>query len=184
MFYIVLAFGQSPKNSIRNIGINYFGELGFRPGVEIDLGFSVWEKEKEKQRIIRNQLSFRPSLAFYHYSHYSNNVLLSMKLNYQVRFINKKTRKYLFIEPFLRIGYLRYFLAGDVFETQNSGFKEVRFRGSNSVIFGGAFDMGGYISKRFDWIFGFDYFAESTEDKLMLHRFAAKLGTRIKLNAK
>ena len=107
-----------------------------------------------------------------------------MKLNYQVRFINKKTRKYLFIEPFLRIGYLRYFLAGDVFETQNSGFEEVRFRGSNSVIFGGAFDMGGYISKRFDWIFGFDYFAESTEDKLMLHRSAAKLGTRIKLNAK
>lgn len=182
VFHIVIAFGQSPKESNNDIGINYFGELGLRPGVEIDYGLCLWKKEKEKIRIIKSQLNLRPSLAYYHYSHYSNNILLSMKLNYQVKFVNKTNNKYLFVEPFLRIGYLRYILIGDVYETQNNGFEKGKFRGSNSIVFGGAFDLGGYISKRFDWLLGFDYYAESTEDKLILHRFAAKIGTRIKLN--
>ena len=182
VFYALFAFGQSPKESNNDIGINYFGELGLRPGVEIDYGLCLWKKEKEKKRIIKSQLNLRPSFTYYHYSHYSNNVLLSMKLNYQVKFVNKANSKYLFVEPFVRVGYLRYFLIGDVLETQNNGFKEVKFRGSNSFVLGGAFDIGGYISKRFDWIFGFDYYTESTEDKLILHRFAVKLGTRIKLN--
>lgn len=187
IFFTILLFGQSPKEvRDRSIGINYFGELGFNPGLEIDYGLNLWKKEKErKRRVIKKQLNLRPSLAYYHYPHYSNNVLFSMKLNYQVKFVNKeKKHKYLFVEPFVRIGYLRYFLAGDVFETQNNGFNEVGFRGSNSIVFGGAFDVGGYLSKRFDWLLGFDYYAENTEDKLILHRFAAKLGTRIKLNTK
>jgi len=186
IFSTIILFGQSPiEIREKNIGINYFGELGFRPGVEIDYGFSFWKKDKErKRRIIAQQLYLRPSLAYYHYSHYSNNLLLSMKLNYQIKFTNKENNKYLFVEPFVRVGYLRYFFIGNVFETQNNGFKEVNLRGSNSIVFGGAFDVGGYLSKRFDWLLGFDYYAENTEDKLLLHRFAAKLGTRIKLNVK
>ena len=105
-------------------------------------------------------------------------------MNYQFRFTNNKRQKYVFVEPFIRLGYLKYFFVGDVFESQGDGFEKVRFRGSDSFIFGGAFDVGGYVSKRFDWILGFDYLAERTEDKLLLHRFAAKLGTRFKLNIK
>jgi hypothetical protein len=186
IFCTLFLFGQSseePKES--NIGVNYFGELGFRPGLELDCGLSFWKKAKEgKKRIVSQQLYLRPSFAYYHYSHYSNNLLLSMKLNYQVKFTNKENNKYLFVEPFLRLGYLRYFFIGDVFQTQNNGFEAVNLRGSNSFVFGGAFDVGGYISKRLDWIFGFDYYAESTEDNLILHRFVAKLGARIKLNTK
>ncbi len=186
LFSVLLLFGQAvnePKE--RSIGVNYFGELGFNPGLEIDYGMNLLKKEKErKKRVMVSQLNLRPSIAYYHYSHYSNNVLISMKLNYQVKFVNKENNKYLFIEPFMRIGYLRYFLVGDVFETKNNVLEKVRFAGSNSFVLGGAFDLGGYISKRYDWLLGFDYYAESTEDRLILHRFAAKLGTRIKLNIK
>ncbi len=186
IFSSIFLFAQSSADSAdRNIGINYFGELGFRPGVEVDYGLNLWKAEKEKKkRLLTKQLNLRPSLAYYHYAHYSNNFLLSLKLNYQFRFENKENDKYLFVEPFVKIGYLRYFFSGKVFTTQNNGFTEEKFRGSNSFIFGGAFDVGGYISKRFDWLLGFDYYAESTEDKLILHRFVAKLGTRIKFNTK
>ncbi len=179
----ILLFGQSPKD--RDIGINYFGELGIRPGLEVDYGLNFWKKAKKgKRKIITQQLYFRPSFAYYYYPHFSNNLLLSAKLNYRIKFTNNKNHKYLFAEPFVRVGFLRYFLVGEVFESGNNGFTEVNLKGSNSIIFGGAFDVGGYISKKFDWLLGFDYYAESTEDKLILHRFIAKLGTRIKLNTK
>lgn len=184
VFSTILLFGQSPKETgSNNIGVNYFGELGFRPGLEIDYGLNLLNKNEEQQkRLFTNQLTVRPSFAYYHYSNYSNNILLSLKLNYQLKFNKQKSNRYIFVEPFGRIGLLRYFLSGDVFETQDNEFTKVKFRGSNSFVFGGGLDLGGYLSKRFDWLLGFDYYAEKTEDKLTLHRFVLKLGTRIKIN--
>lgn len=193
VFSSIFLFGQSPKKVLdgnegkkgkdTSIGINYFGELGLRPGIEVDYGIGLWKKDKEtEKRIFTNQFNIRPSLAYYRYANYSDNILLSLKLNYQLRFKKKTNDKYLFVEPSARIGLLRYFLAGDVYETQEGGLKEVNFRGSNSIIFGGGLDIGGYLSQRSDWLLGFDYFAEGTEDKLTLHRFVLKLGTRIKIN--
>ena len=180
---VSLAFSQdSTETTKRSIGIHYFGELGFKPGIEIDYGINLRTTVREKKKVyLEKQLNLRPSLAYYRYAHYSNNYLLSVKLNYQLKFENKKTEKHLFIEPFIRAGYLRYFLSGDVYETRGSALKEVRFRGSNSLILGGMFDVGGSLTKKADWLLGFDYFAESTEDKIVLHRFAIKLGTRIAL---
>ncbi len=190
LFLVSLASGLSAQEATikvidRNIGINYFGELGFRPGVELDYGWELLKVQKEKQkRIFERSLSMRPSIGYYHYAKYSNNYLFSLKFNYQFKFINKQSKKHLFVEPFVRLGYLRYFFSGDVFETVGNEIEKVNFRGTNSFIFGGAFDLGGYLTKRFDWLLGFDYFAERTEDKLLLNRFVAKLGTRIKLNLK
>ena len=185
LFFTVFLFGQSSAVvKDKNIGINYFGELAFRPGIEADYGLNLWTRASGKKQINIQQLNLRPSLVYYHYPHYSNNFLLSVKLNYQLRFVNQENGKYWFVEPFVRVGYLRYFFSGEVFETQNNEFTAVKLRGSDSLVFGGAFDVGGWISKRFDWIFGFDYFAEATEDDLLLHRFAVKLGTRIKLHSK
>lgn len=186
LFTGLILSGQNTSNhSSTDIGINYFGELGFRPGVELDLGINLWQLEKEKRdkkRLLN--LKLRPSFAYYHYSHYSNNFLLASKLNYQIKYYNKKKTKYLFLEPFVKIGYLRYFLAGDVFTMNGNDFEKLRFRGSNSLVVGTGLDLGGYLSPKLDWLFGLDYYAERTEDKLTLHRFVAKLGIRLKLNSK
>lgn len=175
----ILIGQDSNTETHKSIGVNYFGELGFRPGIEIDYKLNLWKIEKEKN-VFEKQLNLRPSFAYYRYSHYSNNFLISLKLNYQLKFNKKENGKYLFIEPSIRMGYLRYFFIGNVYELNNNEFTKKRFRGSNSFIFGGAFDFGGYLSKKADWIAGFDYYAEATEDKLILHRFVVKLGTRIK----
>lgn len=45
----VIAFGQLEKEEVQQgIGLNYFGELGFRPGLELDYGRSLWMKESKK----------------------------------------------------------------------------------------------------------------------------------------
>ena len=182
LFFSTLLFGQSSKKEF-NLGINYFGELGFRPGLEIDFGVSVWQEENDQNiKIKLSQINLRPSIAYYHYPHFSNNLLFAFKVADHTRIINKNNGRYIFFEPFFKIGYLRYFFKGDVFETTNNGFTEARFQGSNSFVFGGGFDFGGYLSKKIDWMVGFDYYAERTEDNLTPHRFVAKLGTRIKLN--
>ena len=71
---------------------------------------------------------------------------------------------------------------GEIYQTTGQGFEGKKNAGSNSFIVGGGLDFGGYLSKRFDWLIGMDYFIENTADKLILHRFVAKIGTRIKLN--
>ena len=185
LFLTMMVFGQSGTATQNDIGISYYGELGLRPGIEIDYGIPLSLKRKErKRRMIEKQIKLRPTFAYYHYPHYSNNLLMGVSLNRQLQFIIKKNGKYFFFEHWLKVGYLRYFFTGDVFETDGNGFKEVNFRGSNSFIAGGAFQVGGYISKKVDWLFGFDYYAEKTEDQLILHRFFAKVGIRIKLNLK
>lgn len=186
IFSHFLLLGQTESSKAnKDIGLNYYGELGFRPGLELDFSQNLWNAEKQKKtRVQEKYLNLRPSIAYYRYPNYSNNALAALKLNYQARFYNKANTKYLLVEPFVKVGYLRYFFSGSVFKTAGTGFKEARFSGSNSFVFGSGIDLGAYLTKRFDWLFGFDYYAESTEDKLILHRFVAKLGTRIKLNSK
>ena len=186
LFSIIFLFGQSSSDkAAHTIGIAYYRDLGFRRGIAVDFGINLRNTQKEKKSsILERQLNFRPALTYYRYPHFSNNFSAALKLNYQFKFINPKKDRHVFIEPFIKVGYLRYFFAGEVFETTNNGFEEVPFGGSNSLIFGGAFDLGGSLSKKVDWLVGFDYFAESTEDQLILHRFAIKLGTRIKINTK
>lgn len=181
-----VVFGQvEDEKKSNNIGINYFGELGFRPGFEVDYGFLFIEKgeaKENKKRYLSHQFYLRPSVAYYHFAHNSNNFLFSIKFNYQLRLINSTTLRYLSIEPYLKTGYLRKSYIGEIYQTSSQGFEEKKNAGSNAFTLGGGLDFGGYISKQIDWIFGMDYFIENTEDKLILHRFVAKIGTRIKLN--
>ena len=181
-----VVFGQSEEETkYRNIGVSYFGELGLRPGFELDYGFLLLNKEnpkEEKKRFWRHQLYLRPSFAYYYFAHNSNNFLLSAKFNYQLSLVKRSNLHYFSIEPYLKTGYLRKSFIGEVYKTTEDGFEEVKNAGTNSIVFGGGLNFGGYISKRFDWILGMDYFIELTEDELVLHRFVAKIGTRIKLN--
>lgn len=173
----------TPSN--KNLGIYYFGELGLRPGLEIDYGLPLWNKEsmkENKKRGASHSLHLRPSAAYYFYSNNSNNFLFASKLNYQLRFVKASNSKYFFLEPFIKIGYLRKSLIGEKFQLSDDGFESVKRAGVNSLVAGSGLDFGGYVSAGVDWLFGFDYFIERTQDKLILHRFAVKLGLRKKLN--
>jgi len=184
----LLLFAQSETlEKPKSVGIHYFGELGFRPGLEVDFGLPILKnkiKRAEKKRLLFLQGYLRPSFAYYHYAHFSNNFLLGLKFNYQFKLVNSENYKYLFAEPYLKIGYLRYAFIGEIFDTANGGFEERNFGGANSIVLGAGLDFGGKITNRFDWLVGFEYLAESTDDKLLLHRFVFKLGTRIKLQTK
>lgn len=181
-----LLVGQNEQGvNGNNLGVNYFGELGLRPGLEIDYGIQLQQKHKikeDKKRDLSRFLHIRPSLAYYHFSNNSNNFLLSGKLNYQFRFIKKSNQKYFFVEPYVKIGFQRKSFIGEIYQTSTTGFQEVNAAGSNSFILGNGLDLGGKINDRIDWLFGVDYFIELTEDALVLHRFVSKLGTRINLN--
>ncbi len=172
------------SHSDKNIGINYFGELGLRPGIEIDCGFPLWNREsmkEKKKRKVQQYLHFRPSIAYYFYARNSNNFLLAPKLNYQLRFAKASNGRYFFIESSVKIGYLRKSLIGEKYRLTDGNFEEVKRAGTNSIVLGSGLDFGGYVSKSIDWLIGFDYLIESTQDQLILHRFVAKLGVRKKL---
>lgn len=183
LIFIVLFFFSSQFIVGQNIGIGYYGELGFRPGVQVDYGLSILKKEipkEEKKRYFSHQLNLRPALAYFRYAHNSNNYLLSANFNYQLQWVNKTNQRYLFVEPVISIGILRKAYIGEIFQTTGDGFDEKIGAGTTSFTVGGGLNLGGYISKRFDWVLGMDYFIENTEDKLVLHRFVVKLGIRIK----
>ncbi len=173
------------KNDYYNLGINFIAELGLRPGFEVDYGIPLFAKtraKESKKRSLSHQLHLRPSFAYYRFAHNSNNFLLTAKLNYQFRIVNSSNQRHLSIEPFLRIGYLRKAYIGEIFQTTAQGFEALSGAGTNSFIRGSGLDFGGYLSSKIDWLFGAEYFFESTPDKLNLQRFLVKLGTRIKLN--
>lgn len=180
IFSFQIVFGQ-------NIGVGYYGELGLRPGVEVDYELRLLEKgtqEENKKRYFSHRLNFRPALAYYWYAHNSNNFLMTANFNYQLRWVNSSNLQYLFAEPFARVGILRKSYIGEIYRTTAEGFDEEIRAGTNSFTLGGGLNLGGYISKRFDWIMGMDYFIEDTEDGLILHRFVLKLGIRIKIKKK
>lgn len=173
------------KKDFKNIGINYFGELGLRPGIEIDFGFPLKIKENKKdnkKKYLSHFIYLRPTLAYFHYPHNSNNFQLGFKFNYQFKTVNTFTNRYLNFEPYLKIAYLRKSFIGEIYETVNEDFIEKNNAGTNSYTLGLGLDFGGYLNQRIDWLFGVEYFSEFTSDQLILHRFLAKLGIRIKLN--
>lgn len=174
---------DSPRK-LNNIGLSYFGELGFRPGLELDYGYQLSNKgqaKEDQKRHFNFQLHLRPAIAYYRYAHNSNNYLFATKLNYKISLVNNSNLRYLFIEPFARIGYLRKSYLGEKFTTTDQGLESSKFAGTSSIALGGGLNLGGYICKNLDWIIGLDYFIEKTEDQLILHRFVAIVGTRIKL---
>ena len=184
LILMLLFFFSSQFIIGQNIGIGYYGELGLRPGLEIDYGLNLLKKgnpKEDKKRFISHQLNLRPSLAYYRYAHNSNNLLFSANINYQLQWINNSNQRYLFVEPVISAGILRKSYIGEIFQTTGEGFDEKIGAGTTSFTIGGGLNFGGYISKRLDWFLGMNYFIENTEDKLILHRFVLKLGTRIKL---
>jgi len=185
VFSIMSLSAQEQTNErTKELGVSYFGELGLRPGVELDYGLPLWSKESssEKKRNLIQLLNLRPSFAYYFYNKNSNNFLLSAKLNYQLRFVKNANQRYFFVEPFIMAGYLSKSFLGEIYQTTSEGFEIINNAGSNSLALGSGIDFGGFVSKGMDWLLGFEYFIENTADELILHRFVGKLGVRIKLN--
>jgi len=181
MFIYIDVNAQEKTNEI---GISYYGELGLNPGVEIDYGstLSQWSKEKNK-RSVQQQINFRPSLSYYNLPKYTNNYIIASSLNYQFRLVKKDSDKYWYLEPFLKIGYLRYSYIGDIFETDDNGnIQETNFRGGNSFVFGSGLNVGGSLKvDRMDWLIGTEYLPELTDDKLFINHVIFKLGIRRKI---
>ncbi len=189
IFYIISnisVFGQKEDTQNKSqLGIHYFGELGLRPGIEIDYSYYFFQKKKvfDKKYIIQ-RLAVAPSFASYFYTKQSSNYLVASKLQYQFCTGSNKKFRYSYAQPYLKLGYLRSFYSVPVIEIQADGnFEEKKWRGTNSLVLGSGIDIGGYINKKYDWLFGFEYFVERTEDQLYLHRFVGKLGIQLKLNS-
>jgi len=183
-FCINCIYAQQDKKNYQEIGFYYFGELGLHPGVEIDYRINIWENTKTKEkRSLSHQINFRPSIAYYRLTKYTNNFLFTPNFNYQLKLKNNKTQRYLFIEPSLKFGYLRYSYIGEIYETSNTGFEERNFGGGNSFIYGGGLNIGGSIKpNKLDWILACEYLAEVSEDVIVISHINFKIGVRLKIN--
>ncbi|MFT5385281.1 MAG: hypothetical protein ACI8VT_003654 [Saprospiraceae bacterium] len=170
----------------KTLGIEYFGELAFHPGVRIDLGIPIWTNTKlkgKKNRTFLQQLLLRPKIGYYVLPKYTNNFFVGTDLSLNFRTTNKKKRKYLFFESFIGLGYLRYSYIGTIYEsTASGGFAERKFGGGNSSIVSTGFLIGGSLpAKKLEWILGIEYFLELSEDKLIIQHPTARFGVRAKL---
>ena len=186
LFFIEVTFGQEKVKQPITIGFQYFGELLFNPGLEIDYQFNIFEAIKiKKKRTLKHQLKFRPSITYYHLPNYTNNFIATPNFVYHLRTINNERKRYFFLEPYIKFGYQKYIYIGEVYETSNDGFSERKLRGGNSFVFGGGLSFGGSIKpNRVDWIFGTEYLPEISERALYIHHPVLKAGIRLKIQRK
>ena len=180
-----MLFGQVVESKKEyDLGINYYGELAFRPGLEIDFGYPILftkAKPTEKNITFTKALYLRPAISYYYFPVKIDHFLLATKLNYLLKFQSSKNQRQFSVEPYIKAGYLRTQYRQGVYETTTSGFEAKESFGTNSLALGSGIDLTGSLSKDLLWLIGFDYFAEFTDDSLILHRFVGKIGTRIKL---
>jgi hypothetical protein len=180
-------FGQdSLFISPKTLGIEYFGELGFHPGIRIDYGVPLWINTKlqgKKNRSFLQQLNLRPKIGYYYLPKYTNNFFIGTDLALKFKTTNVIKKKHLLFESFLGIGYLRYSYIGTIYEsTASGGFTEKKSGGGNSAILSTGFLVGGSLpGSLLDWIIGVEYFLEFSEDKLIIQHPSARLGVRVKL---
>ena len=186
LFYIKISFGQEKEKIPIVFGIQYYGELGFHPGVEVDYQHNLFEHKKVKnKRSILQQINFRPSIAYYNLPDYTNNFLVTPNLDYHLRIINNEKKSYFFVEPYIKFGYQRYFFKGTTYETTNSEFEERKLSGGNSFVFGSGLSFGGSIKpNKLDWILGVEYLREISEGALFIHHINFKVGVRYKIQRK
>lgn len=175
--------GQKADERQREIGIQYFGELGLHPGIEVDYFFPIGEKTKEKEkRQVAHQLAFRPSIAYYYLPQYSHNFLLTPSINYRLKVTSNESGRYCFAEPYFKFGYLRYAYIGKIYETTDTGFEERKFGGGNAFVFGSGLNFGGSLKlDKWDWLVGCEYLGELSEGALFVNHINFKVGTRLKL---
>lgn len=183
LFGFTTSFGQEKEKSPIVFGIQYYGELGLNPGIEIDYQHTLFEHKKvHKKRTTVQQIHFRPSITYYHLRNYTNNFLFTPKFAYQLKTVNNKTQRYFYVEPYLKFGYQRYAFIGSVYETANDGFKKKQLAGGNSFVFGGGLNFGGSIKpNKLDWTFGVEYLPEVSKGTRFIHHINLKAGIRFRL---
>ena len=183
LFCLTMSYGQEKEKQPIVFGIQYFGELGFHPGIEVDYQRSLFEKKKAKnKRNILHQVNFRPSITYYNLPEYANNFLVTPNFDYHLRIINNEKRSYFFVEPYIKFGYQRYFYKGTTYETINNGFEERKLSGGNSFVFGSGLSVGSSIKpNKLDWILGVEYLPEVSEGALFIHHINLKIGIRYKI---
>ena len=182
LFCLEFSFGQGIAKQPLVIGIQYFGELAFNPGVEVDYQHHIFEWKKVKlKRTMLHQINFRPSIAYYQLKGYTDNFLLTPNFDYHFRSSNNKKSSYLFVETYIKFGYQRFFFKGTTYKTTDNEFEEIKFAGGNSFVIGSGISFGGSINpNQLDWIFGTEYLPELS-GALFIHHVNFKIGIRYKI---
>lgn len=180
---IHLVYGQKKSVKENTIGIQYYGELFFHPGIELDYQFNLFNKTKiKKKRSLLHQVNFRPSVAYYRLPFYSNNYSITPNLDYQLKVINIKTSRYFFVEPYIKLGYLRYTYMGEIYASTNTGFEALKRAGGNALVFGGGLNFGLSLKpNRLDSFLGIEYLGERSQGELFINHLNFKVGFRYKI---
>ncbi len=187
LFFSINLYGQDSLNiSSKNIGVEYFGELVFHPGIRLDIGFPFWTNKKfqeRKNQSIQQQLILRPKIGYYNIYKYTNNFFIGSDLTLQFRTIKPLKKKVFYFESNFGLGYLRYAYIGTIYEsTTNGSFEERNTGGGNALMVSTGFLVGGSLPiKDIEWIAGVEYFFEFSEDKLIIQHPSVRLGFRINL---
>ena len=105
--------------------LSYFGNLGVHPGVKGGFEYSLFFKEKTKEKkrkikTIRKTLIISPSVGFYSHKNSHKGLLISGDL------IWRRYTKRLFINDLsLGFGYFRKFNSGTTYEVTSGGVEEI-----------------------------------------------------------
>lgn len=188
LIFFSISFQSLAQDSLslrfKTIGIEYFGELAFHPGIRVDIGFPLWTNTKLRGK--RNQIFFqniiiRPNIGYYHLPKYTNNYFIGSDISMQFLTQKENSRNHFLFESYFGVRYMRYSYIGTIYETNSSGgFEERSSGGGNSFIINSGFLIGGNLPfEHYEWIVGVEYFIEFSEDKLVVHHPTAKLGIRI-----
>lgn len=170
---------------IKNFGIDFYGELGLHPGLNTDLGISIFEigtANVDKKRSIYHEFYLRPGVAIYRLPEYTNNYYLNTTFNYQLRFQSNKKHQFGYVELYGGLGYLRYSYLGEVFVTNGDVFEEQGSGGGNALMYRTGFVLGGSLPiKSLSWLFGAEYSVEKSEDELSIIHPFSRIGFRYDL---
>jgi len=189
LFLILLSpslLGQdSLQINYKTIGVEYFGELGLHPGARVDIGLPLWTNTKLKGKNGRKfyqKLIARPHIGYYYIPQYTNNFFFGSDISLQFLTQKTNTKKYFIFESFFGLRYLRYSYQGSIYASNtNGGFDRLKNGGGNSFVFSSGFLIGGSLPvEHLEWILGAEYFGEFSEDKLIVHHPAARVGLRFK----
>jgi len=169
LFLILLSpslLGQdSLQINYKTIGVEYFGKLKGKNG------------RKFYQKLIA-----RPHIGYYYIPQYTNNFFFGSDISLQFLTQKTNTKKYFIFESFFGLRYLRYSYQGSIYASNtNGGFDRLKNGGGNSFVFSSGFLIGGSLPvEHLEWIIGAEYFGEFSEDKLIVHHPAARVGLRFK----
>lgn len=163
---------------IKNLGVALYGELGFRPGVSVDLNVFLMQRSTRR---LRQYLYFRPTIVLFHRPYYSNNFMIYPQLISRSIVLSTDTHTF-YTEIKGLVGYQREQFIGDTYTSSSNGIIESSGRGENILVYGIGASFGAVaLDRSREYFLSFDFNKLNTPTLRRVTQLGLTLGMRLEL---